>query len=169
MDIRSKHGRGWLVRGEVFHRLFEEISKGFIKEDGIGERLQELLIEGGIDRDDEIIVKEVEDNISLLKERGIWQEIILPRKDSFAELPFVLEPDGDIYTGRIDRVIKRDGEYRIYDYKTFPVKKKEIKYLTREYSSQLSIYKEAIKRIFNTSSVRSYIIFTYTGEVREVE
>jgi ATP-dependent helicase/nuclease subunit A len=168
VDIRSKHGRGWLVLGEILHRLFEETSKGFIKEEGVGARLQELLIESGIDRGDEIILKMIEENISLLKERGIWQEIILPRKDSFAELPFIMELNGDVYTGRVDRVIKRDGEYRVYDYKTFPVKEKEVEYLLREYSPQLSIYREAVRRIFNTTDVRSYIIFTYTGEVREV-
>ena len=49
----------------------------------------------------------------------------MPRKDSFAELPFILEAGDSVYSGRIDRVIIKDNVYNIYDYKTFPVKEKE--------------------------------------------
>jgi ATP-dependent helicase/nuclease subunit A len=167
LDIRSRHGRGWLVLGEVLHRLFEEVSKGFIKEEDTIERVKELFIEGGLHADAEML-KMIENNISMLKDSGIWQEIILPRDDSYAELPFTMELDGEVYTGRIDRLIRLNGEYRVYDYKTFPVKEEEVGYLLKEYSPQLSIYREAVRRIFNTSNVRSYIIFTYTGDVREL-
>jgi len=168
LDIRGRHGREWLILGEIIHRLFEEVSKGVLKEEDMNERLREMILEGGI-ADDTDIIRLVEDNISLLKVKGIWQEIILPRENSYVELPFVMELDGDVYTGRIDRIIKMDGEYRVYDYKTFPVKDEELGYLVKEYSSQLSIYREAVKRIFNTSQVKAYLIFTYIGEVREVD
>jgi len=49
------------------------------------------------------------------------------------------------------------------------VSRDEMKYLLKKYSVQLTIYKEAVKQLFNTDNVESYILFTHTGEVREVE
>jgi len=167
LDIRSRHGRGWLMLGEMLHRLFEEVSRGFVEERGIMERVEELCIEEGVHADAEIAGM-IKDTISTLEAKGVWEEIILPRKDSYAELPFIMEFNRNVYTGRIDRVIKVDGEYRVYDYKTFPVKEDEIGYLLEEYAPQLSIYKEAVRRIFNAHSVKAYLVFTYIGEVREV-
>lgn len=168
MDIRSRHGREWMVLGDVFHRLFEEVSKGIIREEDISRRAGEMLEDNGIIEEKQETISMIEDNISLLKEKGIWQEVILPRGGSFAELPFIMETDGMIYSGRIDRVIEKNGEFRIYDYKTFPVREGEIDYLLSEYSHQLTIYKSAIKKIFNPQMVKSYIVFTYIGEIREV-
>ncbi|GAB4541388.1 MAG: hypothetical protein Fur0020_10780 [Thermodesulfovibrionia bacterium] len=168
MDIRSRHGRGWLMLGDLFHRLFEEVSKGLVDEGNIRKRIDEMLEDEGIVMDKGHTLSMIEDTISLLKERSIWQEIILPRKDSFTELPFIMEMDGTVYSGRIDRIIRECGEFRIYDYKTFPVKEGEIDYLLKEYSPQLAIYKEAIKRIFNVLNVKTYIVFTYIGEIREI-
>ena len=110
----------------------------------------------------------IEKDIALLKEKGVWQKIILRRKGSFSELPFILNDDNVVYSGRIDRIIKENGTYNIYDYKTFPVKEKEIDYLSKEYSVQLNIYKRAVGKLFNTKHIRSFIIFTHTEDVIEV-
>jgi len=168
IDIRSRHGKGWLVIGEVFHRLFEEVSRGLIEEDGIIKRAEVILEDEGIINEREEVLLMIKDNISLLKDKGIWQEVILPRKGSFSELPFIMEMDGVVYSGRIDRVIRFNDGYAIYDYKTFPVKEEEIEHLLKEYAPQLAIYKEAIRRIFNTDSIKTYIVFTHIGKIEEV-
>ncbi len=110
----------------------------------------------------------IETDIAMLKEKGIWQNIILPRKDSFAELPFMLNIENSVYSGRIDRIIRENNTYSIYDYKTSPVKDKEMGYYLKEYSAQLNIYKKAVRNLFDTNDVRSFIIFTHTGDVREI-
>ena len=65
-------------------------------------------------------------------------------------------------------MIRRENVFMIYDYKTFPITEKEVPYLLKKYSVQLNIYKKAVQQLFNTDKVQSYVVFTHTGEVREV-
>ncbi|MBI5055710.1 MAG: UvrD-helicase domain-containing protein [Nitrospirae bacterium] len=167
-DIRRRHGKDWLVLGDIMHRIFEGVSKGMFQEQEITTRAKRLLESKGIHG---VQIEEklsiIDKDISVLKEKGIWQNIIIPREDSFSELPFILEAGDAVYSGRIDRIIKEDDVYKIYDYKTFPVKEKEVEYLLREYSFQLNLYKKAVRELFNTKNVKSFIVFTHTGEVYE--
>ncbi len=168
VNIRRRHGKNWVILGDIIHRLFEGISKGTVSEQDMRVKAGKLLTSKGIIKEDhERLFSIIENDISLLKERGIWQDVIMPGKNSFSELPFTLEYEDVVYTGRIDRVIKEDGAYNIYDYKTFPVNEKEIGYLLKEYSFQLGIYEKAVKMLFNAEAVRSFIIFTHAGEIRE--
>ena len=169
INIRRRHGKEWLILGDVVHKLFEGISKGIILEQDIKIKAEKLFASKGIAaKEKERLFSIIEKDISLLKEKGIWQDIIMPKENSFAELPFILDSEEAIYSGRIDRVIKDNDTYKIYDYKTFPVDKKETKYLLKEYSFQLGIYKKAVKMLFNAKDVKSFIVFTHVGEVREV-
>jgi ATP-dependent exoDNAse (exonuclease V) beta subunit len=153
VDIKRRHGREWLITGDVMHRIFEEISKSVIEENEIRKRGERLLSGKGIPREErEKLLTVIEEDIS----------------NAFSELPFVLDADEAIYAGRIDRVIIDSNIYKVYDYKTFPVKEDEIAYLLRGYSSQLDIYKRAVKELFQPKGVKSYIVFTHMGEIREV-
>ncbi|MDO8281672.1 MAG: UvrD-helicase domain-containing protein [Thermodesulfovibrionia bacterium] len=157
------------VPGEIMHEIFEKISKGDLTDDKIADMAKRLFISGEMNEADaEDGIAEINKTVEILKEKGIWQSIIQPVKDSFTELPFVLESGNSVYRGRIDRIIKDGDVYNIYDYKTFPVADDEMEELVKEHSFQLDIYKKAVKKIFNTDKVRSFIVFTYTGEVREV-
>jgi ATP-dependent helicase/nuclease subunit A len=169
VDIRRQHGKDWVILGDIIHRIFEGISKGITQEGDIRIRAERMLESKGIIKEEkERLWTIIQKDISLLKEKGIWQDIIIPRENSFSELPFIFESKETVYTGRIDRIIKDNGTYKIYDYKTFPVKEKEIEYLLKEYSFQMNIYKRAVMKIFNTKNVRSFIVFTHMGEIREV-
>ena len=92
----------------------------------------------------------------------------MPAPDAYTELSFIFEDRGSVFTGRIDRVIRRDGLFEVYDYKTFPVRDDETAYLMKEYAPQLDIYAKAVKELFSTEKVKSFIVFTDSGEVREV-
>ena len=168
-DIHKKHGKDWLILGDILHRLFEGISKRNIDPDNIRERASLMLASKGLQQSN-IIDKlpVVEHQISTLQDTGIWQDIIMPREKSYAELPFVLKSNGKVYSGRIDRIIKDNNSYKIYDYKTFPVQDKEIEYYLECYALQLNVYKEAVRTLFNTQDVSAFIIFTYTGDIKEV-
>jgi len=162
-------GRKTAVPGEILHEIFEKLSKGNITDDGLAGTAARLFTSKGMSESEaEKGIAEINETIGLLKEKGIWRNIIMPVKDSFAELPFVLESGNSVYRGRIDRIIKDGGAYNIYDYKTFPVADEEIDELVKEHSFQLDIYKKAAKKIFNTNDVKSFIVFTHIGEVREV-
>ncbi len=168
LDISSRHEEDWKVPGEVLHTIFEKISKDTINEKDIPQIAEKLLRAKGVRSGGlEEGLDDIEKTTAVLKERGVWQEIIMPVKDSYTELPFVLEHGDKIYKGRIDRVIKEEGAYNIYDYKTFPVEQDEIDNELEKYRFQLNIYKQAVKKIFNTEDVRSFIVFTYNGETRE--
>jgi len=169
INISRKHGKDWLVLGDVIHRVFEDISKGIISEGDIRERAGKLLSAKSTVKDkNERFLSVIEKDISLLKEKGIWHDVIMPRKDSFSELPFILESEDTVYTGRIDRVIKENGMYNVYDYKTFPVEEKEIAHLLKGYSFQLGIYNKAVRELFKVKDVKSYIVFSHIGEIKEV-
>jgi len=168
-DIRSRHGEDWLIIGDVLHRIFEGVSKGILKENDLLAKAASLLASKGITGEDlQRKNKVIENEITTLREKSVWQDIIMPREDSFAELPFILESGDSVYSGRIDRIIKCGDVYKIFDYKTFPVKEKEIKYLLSEYSFQMNMYKNAVKKLFSSKNVQSFIIFTNTGEIYEV-
>ncbi|MCK5511189.1 MAG: UvrD-helicase domain-containing protein, partial [Thermodesulfovibrionia bacterium] len=138
VNIKRQHGKDWVILGDVIHRLFEGISKKIIPEQDIKERAGKFLVSKGIvGMQKERLLSIIEKDITLLREKRIWHDIILPRENSFSELPFIFETEKTVYTGRIDRVIKENGMYKVYDYKTFPVDKKEIAYLLKGYSFQL--------------------------------
>ena len=162
-------GRNTAVPGEIMHEIFEKISKGNITDDGIAELAVRLFISKGMNESESKDgIAEINKRVALLKEKGIWWNIIVPMKDSFAELPFILESGTAVYRGRIDRIVKEGGSYNIYDYKTFPVKEKEVGYLLKEYAFQLNIYKKAVRDLFNTKEVQAFVVFTHTGRIYEV-
>ncbi|MEW6602457.1 MAG: PD-(D/E)XK nuclease family protein, partial [Nitrospirota bacterium] len=167
-DVRSRHGEEWLIIGDIMHRIFEYISKGLLHEQDIPSRAEKMFRAKGMSRNetaDKIII--VSKDIETLKRKGVWQDIIMPKQGSFAELPFILDAGDNVYNGRIDRIIKENDTYKIYDYKTFPVKEKEVGYLLKEYSFQMNIYRQAVRKLFKTDAVTSYIVFTHTGDVVE--
>jgi len=169
VGIRRAHGKDWVMLGDVIHRILEGVSKGLIPEDNVRRHSERLLISKGIIKEQlQEKTAVIEKDIEVLKEKGVWRDIILPKENSFTELPFILETGDAVYTGRIDRLIKENNRYNIYDYKTFPVKEKEVGYLLKEYSFQLNMYKRAVRELFNTNDVKSFIIFTHTGEIHEV-
>lgn len=159
--VRKKHGDNWVILGRIFHSLFEGLSRSLISIDNIEERIDALLRQETTSKDAlEIMKNIIFEDIKKMKDSGLIEEIIMPRDNSFAELPFILQRGNKIYKGRIDRVIIENGMARIYDYKTYPVTEKEIPELKEKYSFQLQLYREAVERIFSVRT-ESYLFFTH--------
>ena len=168
-DIKSRHGKDWLLLGDIMHQIFEGVSNAILNEDNLNNKAKIMLTSKGLtdnDIDDKLAV--IKQQISSLKDKGVWQDIIMPRDDSYTELPFILRDSENVYSGRIDRVIMTDYIYNIYDYKTFPVQEEEVQYYLNGYSFQLGIYKKAVMALFKTDEVKTFILFTHSGEIREV-
>jgi ATP-dependent helicase/nuclease subunit A len=160
-DIRVKHGEDWVLLGRVFHSLFEEIAKGIIRPDEINSRAlivlrNEIYIEKDIERLMDIIRKDFEK----LEISGHLKDVVLPQTNSYAELPFILQKGDTIFRGRIDRIIVKDGVAIIYDYKTFPVKEKDLQELIDKYRFQIDIYKSAAEKILSVKT-KGYLLFTH--------
>ncbi len=160
IEIRTKHGEDWIVLGRVFHRLFEELSKGIISRQDIHLRTETLLSQeipfGNAQNYRQLILND----IKKLEDSRYLNEIILPVDRAYAELPFVLQKGNKIYKGRIDRILVKDNTAYIYDYKTFPARDREIPELIEQYRFQLNIYSEAVRDLFSLQT-KSFILFTH--------
>ncbi len=168
IDIRITHGEEWVVIGIVFHRLFEELSKGILTADRIKERSlfllkNEVLPEMGIERLNSIILGDFQG----LEKSGYLNSIILPRENSLAEMPFILQKGKTVFRGRVDRIIIDKGYANIYDYKTFPVSEKELPVLKEKYRFQIDIYKEAAGSILGLKT-KGYLLFTHNSLLVEI-
>jgi ATP-dependent helicase/nuclease subunit A len=168
IDIRITHGEDWVILGKIFHKLFEDISKGILIPERIEERASSLLkneslTENDIRRLNSIILKDFEG----LETSGYLKEIILPRENSFSEMPFILQKGKTIFRGRVDRVIIENNTAVIYDYKTYPVKDEELPLLIEKYRFQIEIYKEAVSKILSMRT-KGYLLFTHRGLLVEV-
>ncbi len=158
------HGEVWQIVGRVMHRLFEEISKDLLPRRLITERAKLLLEREGIKGGEPL--EAITADVWKLKRVGLLDEVVLPFKDSFAELPFVLEKNGNVFKGRIDRLILKSDRAVVYDYKCFPIREAEIPDLIEKYSFQMRIYREAAERLFNLKA-KSYLLFTHLPRVVE--
>ncbi|MBA3061053.1 MAG: hypothetical protein FP832_05330, partial [Nitrospirae bacterium] len=137
LDIRITHGEEWVILGRIFHRLFEELSKGILMPENINERTLSLLKNEFLsDEDIQKLSGIVLTDFQSLKVNGHLNNIILPRENSFSELPFILQKGNTVFRGRIDRVIIKNNIAVIYDYKTFPVKDGEVSLLSEKYRFQ---------------------------------
>lgn len=168
LDIRITHGEEWVILGRIFHRLFEELSKGILTSEGIDERVLSLLKNEFLsDEDIHKLSGIVLADFQSLKVNGHLDNIILPRGNSFAELPFILQKGNTVFRGRIDRVIIEDNVAVIYDYKTFPVKDADMPLLSEKYRFQMDIYKEAAGKILSLKT-KTYLLFTHKGLLAEM-
>jgi ATP-dependent helicase/nuclease subunit A len=161
MDIRVKHGDDWILLGKVFHILFDELSKSITPYESLMNRAvfllkNEILREKDISRLSAVI----REDFSKLEKSGYLKEIILPREDTFSELPFIYEKEHTVFRGRIDRLMIRDSSAYIYDYKTFPVSDKELPELVDHYRFQMDIYKAAAEKLFSKKT-KGYLLFTH--------
>lgn len=168
LEIEKKQGEDWSVLGSLFHRIFEEISRG-------------LLLPAEIDRRiAEIVRKEVRDEATVAHYTAIitrdmrtiqaspyFESILLPSERSYTELPFILQKGNTVYRGRLDRMIIRDHIAHVYDYKTFPVTEKETRQLAEQYRFQIAIYCEAVEKMFGIPT-KGYILFTGRPELVEI-
>ncbi len=168
IDIRIKHGDDWVLLGKIMHRIFEELSKGILKQERITERTLLLLkMEAVPENNINKFTKIISEELQKLETGGYLKDIILPQQNAYAELPFVLQKGKTVFRGRIDRIIINNNTAIIYDYKTFPVKDRELTELVEKYRFQMEIYKEAAEKILSMKA-KGYLFFTYKTLLVEV-
>ncbi|HDQ99313.1 MAG TPA: hypothetical protein ENN51_03385, partial [candidate division WOR-3 bacterium] len=108
------------------------------------------------------------DHLTALRAHEETWAIIAPRADAETELPVTYADGETLRTGRVDRLILTPDQVRIYDYKTFPVRAKELASLAAEYhEGQLRHYAAALARIYPDRKTRTFLIFTALPRVVE--
>jgi ATP-dependent helicase/nuclease subunit A len=162
---RKQHDEQAIGLGEVIHSILEKVSRGTLSADRetLTAEIDRLLRHHGLASS---LSANLQSAISNLQsETSIWS-IIAPQPNSEAELPIMYSDGATILTGRIDRLIVSDGEVRIYDYKTFPVKRQDIPALAKEYhDGQLRYYADACRRLYPGKKVSTFLIFTALPEL----
>jgi len=158
-----RHHPEAIVLGDVFHRLFELFSNNQLTPEHptLKQEIVRLLNQNFIppDRLDEL-TQAVLKHINRIKKSPLW-EIIKPQPDSFAELPLMYQEGDTIWNCRIDRLIVLSDEVRVYDYKTFPVREKEIPGLIQEYYDlQLKHYSAAVTAMYPDKKIKTFLVFT---------
>ncbi len=164
IDFRD-FGEEAVGTGEVMHKLLERISRGTLTADSaqLTAEIERLLRLHGLDLS---LVGTLHSALCTLhSDTSVWS-VIRPQPDSFAELPVMFTDGETILTGRIDRLIVSRDEVRIYDYKTFQVKKKDIPALARQYhDGQLRHYAAACRKLYPGRRVSAFLIFTSLPEI----
>jgi ATP-dependent helicase/nuclease subunit A len=168
----QKFGEDSVGLGEVVHKLLEMISKGTLSASldhsttrplgYLTSEIQRLLRLRGLDPS---LSESIHSSLLALHSSPVWS-VVKPQPDSFAELPVMFRDGDTIITGRIDRLIVSPDEVRIYDYKTFPVKKKDIPELARQYhDGQLRHYADPCRKLYPGKKVSTFLIFTALPEI----
>lgn len=158
-----RHHPEAIALGDVYHRLFELISlkKLALESPKLPTEVTRLLYQNLTPRHQvKKLANLVINQIHRLKNSPVW-EVIKPQPNSFAELPLMYHDGTTLWTGRIDRIIVTPNEVSIYDYKTFPVKDKEIPSLKQEYyENQLKHYATACAEMFPRKKIKTFLVFT---------
>ena len=85
--------------------------------------------------------------------------------NSIAEVPVIGKLDGQIISGQIDRLVVKEKEVIIIDFKTNRFVPKTV---PENYQKQLSVYKDLLKNIFPDKIVKSYLLWTENMTLVEV-
>ncbi|AXO13263.1 double-strand break repair helicase AddA [Thalassospira indica] len=79
---------------------------------------------------------------------------------SRAEVPLVGIVGGDVVSAQIDRLVVRDDEVMIVDYKTNRPPPRDVDDTPRAYRRQMSIYRAALAQMYPGKKVRCFILWT---------
>ena len=73
--------------------------------------------------------------------------------------------DGNIVSGRIDRMVELDDKILILDYKNTLKNYKNSHELPKEYLKQLELYKKLLEKINKDKLIQCYILITSYGNL----
>jgi ATP-dependent helicase/nuclease subunit A len=85
------------------------------------------------------------------------------------EVPVVFSQENKTVYGVIDRLIIKDNVAHIIDYKTHRISNTSARQkLCSHYQPQLALYGEGVARIWPDKIVKTWLLFTHTGELVEI-
>jgi ATP-dependent helicase/nuclease subunit A len=80
---------------------------------------------------------------------------------AYSEVPVTYKKDDVIVNGIIDRLVVRDNDAIILDYKTHQVLEvKQLNNYAEQFRSQLSLYKDGVALLYPDKQIKTYVIFT---------
>ncbi len=148
-----------LTRGSVLHRCLEEYTKaGAFDIEMIAAEYPDIMTIG---LDAQNIFKGDVGSVlkSVLENRdNAW--IFERHGNAYSELPFLYKKGHALISGIIDRVVTRDGQGFVVDYKAILIEDDDaLKSWNEHYRPQVKIYCEAVKEIFQLEQVKGYLLY----------
>jgi ATP-dependent exoDNAse (exonuclease V) beta subunit len=157
-----------LVRGNVMHRCLEEHARtgAYVLENIIPEFPDLLALDPSVRVPFEQDLRRVLDAV-VRDPKLAW---VFERNDtSYSELPFLYTKGHAIISGIIDRVVIRNGQGFVIDYKSNPLGSEDaVAGLKEHYRPQIVAYCETVKEIFRLDRVEGHLLFLDSARLERV-
>lgn len=164
-DSPLLEGGNYFRRGIIIHRLLQLLSGGKNEQD-----LRDFI---------EIYLRHNEPEIADSMRVQIINELMHLYNDprfgfifgpqSFAEVPLAGEVNGRIVSAQIDRLYVGDDKIMIVDFKTNRPAASQINDVPTQYVRQLQIYRQLVEKIYPSKPVETYILWTNTAHLMQIE
>jgi ATP-dependent helicase/nuclease subunit A len=168
------------LKGSVLHKLFELVSAEKLdhgNQGDVAEASKTLVRQFDEDfvSDEELVASVLTDFRNTLKNKDILEVVTDP--EGISEFAYSLErttPDGspELVSGIIDRILHRENEIFIYDYKSNNpagrAREQFIRDMKEEYKEQLNEYRSAARMRFGIEHIRTFLILTAIREIIEI-
>ena len=87
----------------------------------------------------------------------------------YNEVPLQFKDNGNMVYGIIDRIIIKNKNITILDYKTHPyINKENIKNIARKYIPQMNLYEKGVQLLWPEYTVTSILLFTATSSIVKI-
>lgn len=153
--------------GEVFHRLLEWLSQ----QSGEGVKISRLLKEA------KVLIESSHLNSSFKKR--LWRELeslflsgylerIVLYQPGFEEKAFFSLEDNAYFERRFDKVLFKENEVWLVDYKTDEIGESELEEAVALYQRQLLAYKDLASALYPRKRIRAFLLFSSLPRLVEV-
>ena len=158
-----KGAKNTYLRGQIIHKLLQFVADAKLSDKELAVR--EFVLNNCPEIDDkelEGIVKEVMRLVNDEKFRIVFDE------NSRAEVSVMGMVDDKIVSAQLDRVVIKDNEVFIFDYKTNRPAASKIDEVASAYIKQMNVYKKLMEKIYPDKKVSGYIVWTNTFNIMQV-
>ncbi len=160
----EKDNQKYFLRGTIIHKLLQLLPE-ISKENRINSAKQ-YFHNNNFDLSSSNQSQIISEVISILENPEFSS---LFDKQSKAEVPIMGEVDGKIISGQIDRLAVLPDKVLIIDYKTNRPAAKSINEVPLAYLKQLKAYKSLVQKIYPDKIIKTYILWTNTTQIMEIE
>lgn len=160
----SEDGSNRYRRGQIIHKLLQFLpdvhsaDKGAIIREFLAKNAPELK---------EYQVQRIQGEVLALINDPQFADLF--GLQSQAEVPIMGEAEGKIISAQIDRLVVKDDEVQIIDFKTNRPAAKTIADVPPVYLKQLRAYRLLLAKIYPQKQVKSYILWTDTAQIMAIE
>ena len=149
--------------GELVHRMLQEADITLPKADE-ETWIKRLMVAEGVEGGDDLI----------RALRDVWTRFrtspfgvrVLGCTEGRSEVPFLLRVQGGLIEGKMDRLIREEGHWKVVDYKTQPIPPGAANRESERYRLQMGLYTLSLSKLFpEQDRFEALIYFTAVDEV----